>query len=1538
MDADEIQAQIDALEIEHAEAMAAGDQDELVADIASELGALRELLEEGDEPEVADEEEVAEEEAIEEIEEVAPIEVPPEEEEETEEVEEEMEEELVRDETALSSQMVEIIEQWNTTVTGDKTGDVGTRREIINELFGTSIMEELVKIDPTFSNVELEIPEEDGVPYDIIRTYDDADRRPLYIELASSDDEIAARGLGKVMNSITGTHFAAGDMDYSEVERNVLRYLRPRVTAFRRQQHMDIHFSYLTRIRGAMKHLNEVFGFDDRRHLEAFISAWLMQDSTCRLSGIPGTGKTTVIESAAVLLCNSYGFSSRPRFLARLESDKIEGPGGVKRDILIYRRDAPDEMYSDEETRIARHEFPTGQLYNVLYSDVERGRGVKDAWEVWRFNEWEADSMVSGSYLYDYRYLRRHRSHRVLVESGDTLVVRKDTSSTYTKTPMSPDRFYEILFNYALPKQLIYKDAETGMYRHPKLSLQPTSPKDAPLMEHLPISVAKRNELVPYLMEPLGIKLSNFHWTGSKLLADVSVDVPPGYAMSHQVDYAFFLGDPYAPSLQRKLAELTMESAEPAFLEDEDIPSETLVMDVFKSVPARPELIQTVVNFGLVDMSKIENEGYEVVIHTDTGLNEGFVLREFLLTAFYDERTGPSKETVNIKSIDREMRQEVGIAKIDADKRADEILYGIDIQQITEEGVKGSVQTYKFTPVPRSIVTQPVKFFNEANRSGAGVEDAVLGLIAEREVEYRGQTFDSPNFVAWMDTNPHQKPNDLAFTDRIDMELYFGSIGMGANQVILENSYGSGESGGSPKEKLIENICSGYIDRPLRFHDLRTVWQFIGGKPGSTDMTGLQFTPPNVNTGYNGLRDISVVSVLFTQAWQSRIEAGQAANISGEGFVLDSQQPFMRHRLSESDSPYFSPLADISRATYDTVINAGENTPVRNWDYGSQPPGQFKRVLGFRFSNSLVKMSRALAFLRGKEYVTRQEIIDALPFVTGHRMGRARAENREAFGVTATSFASEQEFIKEAVVHGFLLRNTVSSFGTESPQGIQTFFESLDSFYARCKNVLTSCQTYVQYENIILKPLQAQIGIGSPSYSPIHWHLAVSVVEAERAGYTNFRQQQYEQSMNALQAPEDMKADYPRMVGLYTDRTGYPDKRGMSSASAMGEDFAIYDYYNLRGLVANEPYLFTDDRATLLSLVDSQIDIIARGPTKASGVEDITANPIGVSVGFPFDEGGGTNLAWSGYGPSPLTMAWRTYGDTLGAYGLVVSGGTPALSTLLATEGESTFDFAGLGADSSATSTALASQEKMVIANIETFNPKKTEREEVSGLKEFTDTLTRFNTNFSKYADGDGIILRATEDTDGNTFLSPLDEGGQQLKTSSGSASLSGYIQYCIELMNTLLTSKKKDEVNNAFNVLDYEDGRGLMACFPLQHAPASGISGGLQRMAGGMGNLRLWLRFGVIAESAEGLHKPGENIPFTLLVGITSDSAILQPENGKLKYLELTDRRAYTHAAYSNPDESFGNVVFVDSGNMTKEDAIFYLTEFSNSLSASLV
>ena len=43
-----------------------------------------------------------------------------------------------------------------------------------------------------------------------------------------------------------------------------------------------------------------------------------------------------------------------------------------------------------------------------------------------------------------------------------------------------------------------------------------------------------------------------------------------------------------------------------------------------------------------------------------------------------------------------------------------------------------------------------------------------------------------------MDTNPHQKGNDLAFTDRIDMELLFRSVGLGGRYDQLMGKYGGG--------------------------------------------------------------------------------------------------------------------------------------------------------------------------------------------------------------------------------------------------------------------------------------------------------------------------------------------------------------------------------------------------------------------------------------------------------------------------------------------------------------------------------------------------------------------------------------------------------------------------------------------------------------------------------------------------------------------------------------------------------------------------
>ena len=163
--------------------------------------------------------------------------------------------------------------------------------------------------------------------------------------------------------------------------------------------------------------------------------------------------------------------------------------------------------------------------------------------------------------------------------------------------------------------------------------------------------------------------------------------------------------------------------------------------------------------------------------------------------------------------------------------------YGLEIRAVEAVNQSGeTVNTYEFEPVPREIVTQPVKFFNEANRSQAGVEDAVLGLIAERKVEYRGRNFDSPSFVAWMDTNPHQKGNDLAFIDRIDMELLFKSVSLGARYEQLSGKVlGSGRSGTQSNlaSYMMMDVNNPNWFRPMRIANLASVWEMVGKETGA---------------------------------------------------------------------------------------------------------------------------------------------------------------------------------------------------------------------------------------------------------------------------------------------------------------------------------------------------------------------------------------------------------------------------------------------------------------------------------------------------------------------------------------------------------------------------------------------------------------------------------------------------------------------------------------------------------------------------------
>ena len=90
--------------------------------------------------------------------------------------------------------------------------------------------------------------------------------------------------------------------------------------------------------------------------------------------------------------------------------------------------------------------------------------------------------------------------------------------------------------------------------------------------------------------------------------------------------------------------------------------------------------------------------------------------------------------------------------------------------------------------------------------------------------------------------------------------------------------------------------------------------------------------------------------------------------------------------------------------------------------------------------------------------------------------------------------------------------------------------------------------------------------------TPIHWHIAAMVVEVEKksAGGDCLRKDdgmtyaaRYDTYFKAMNAPGIVNPLAPNVP---------------STDEAIQLDYSLYDYYYLRGKIANDPLLFTDDK------------------------------------------------------------------------------------------------------------------------------------------------------------------------------------------------------------------------------------------------------------------------------------------------------------------------------------------------------------------------
>ena len=198
----------------------------------------------------------------------------------------------------------------------------------------------------------------------------------------------------------------------------------------RRQQRVDL----LKWMRTLIFKLNDVFGFDDYKQLEALIAAWLMKNSTCRLSGIPGTGKTTVIECASTLLANSYGYHTSKTYSAGEQYLTNLGSSADPRN-FFGDNSSSDNIYQPLI-------FEKGMYYDINYNQKSYA-DTAGVWENWRFTSWshpplDASSNYnysapqrSGSYLYNFKFLR-NQEEETTNHRGDMLFPPVDSKREVT--------------------------------------------------------------------------------------------------------------------------------------------------------------------------------------------------------------------------------------------------------------------------------------------------------------------------------------------------------------------------------------------------------------------------------------------------------------------------------------------------------------------------------------------------------------------------------------------------------------------------------------------------------------------------------------------------------------------------------------------------------------------------------------------------------------------------------------------------------------------------------------------------------------------------------------------------------------------------------------------------------------------------------------------------------------------------------------------------------------------------------------------------
>jgi MoxR-like ATPase len=425
----------------------------------------------------------------------------------------------------------------------------------------------------------------------------------------------------------------------------------------------------------------------------------------------------------------------------------------------------------------------------------------------------------------------------------------------------------------------------------------------------------------------------------------------------------------------------------------------------------------------------------------------------------------------------------VGIAKHNPDKQPDDIYYTtrIAVDKYSEsqyldwqKGNQGArrnpfdprfllsarpeeSEEMIFAPTPRPIVTHPIKFHNEGNRMNSRVADATLGLLAEKEMEYQGETFKSPQegpgALTLLDYNPHKdwEPDgelDRALLDRFDLSIFIPALDLGNKVALLTtrkqgdpkvrvqnafNRFVKGSSDGFDP-MTYEELCECWLDARKVYVPRRTL--FLAACYTNTfSMTFKKVKAFNDQEAL--LKDIKYLlpeKVLIDNPKILNPLATGAGNTQDSSLeIKQAIMPFLDSSMEnfgmgdmEDENTEIQDYWETKGMFPDALLRAmfGEDaTDVTNPDGTIGRLNENYRPLGFRNTDSLIKLAMSYTWLEAVLddadtskglIVTPATLLTLLPYTVGHRLNIGVGPGIKG------NYVNTETWVKNDVIPGYI--------------------------------------------------------------------------------------------------------------------------------------------------------------------------------------------------------------------------------------------------------------------------------------------------------------------------------------------------------------------------------------------------------------------------------------------------------------------------------------------------------------------------------------